>query len=121
MAMTDHQELPSRTKKSFEFKRFFGGLTSVVAIMTAFLFKAIILVIKTPFFILFYLKNCFVIGLFSTVIYTICYIGFSNINMTTTGIDKVFEIFYYNNPKYVILLVVVAILAFFATVGEFTD
>lgn len=121
MAMTQHQELPSRTKKSVDFKRFFGGLTTVTALMTAFLLKALVLVIKTPFFILFYLKNWAVIGVMTSIFYAIVgglyYFNQPEYQYASSEIGAVL----WTDTRILIVVIISAILAFFATYGEFTD
>ncbi|ELY5747367.1 hypothetical protein ACR3IL_09045 [Streptococcus iniae] len=122
MAMTHDQELSRQTKKSVNFKGLFEGLTTVTALMTAFLFKLLVLVIKTPFFILFYLKNWAIIGVMSSTFYGIIgYLYYSNQPQYQSFEHNFFRELLWTDTRFMIIVIISAILAFFATYGEFTD
>lgn len=107
----------NKRKNKLIFENFMGNLGTILITFFSYILKIMVLTVKTPFFIIFYIKNFFAVLVGSIVLYTIGFVAYYSLLTNISPADAKFappdELFY---P----IMISIAILALFATIGQFT-
>ncbi|MEK5288771.1 hypothetical protein MKY69_04010 [Streptococcus sp. FSL R7-0212] len=115
-----HNRFSDDMKKSIDYKNVFSVLTSIIGFILYRIFKLFMFVIFSPFYLLIFLKNWVVIGIMTTVTYAIIAFLYYN-NTGKILVDGFSSPILWTDTRITILLIVSAILALIATIGQFSD
>ncbi|HEN5999982.1 TPA: hypothetical protein U7J85_001954 [Streptococcus agalactiae] len=106
-------------KKSINSKSFYSSISSILSFIFTRFFKLLMFIIFSPLYLFMLIKNWIVIGIMCTVLYAISFMLFYY-NTGHPLIGGFSSPVLWTESRIIILLIVSAILAFFATIGQFT-
>ncbi|HGD2962753.1 TPA: hypothetical protein ACIN81_000753 [Streptococcus agalactiae] len=114
-----HEKNLTDFKKSINSKSFYSSISSILSFIFTRFFKLLMFIIFSPLYLFMLIKNWIVIGIMCTVLYAISFMLFYY-NTGYPLIGGFSSPVLWTESRIIILLIVSAILAFFATVGQFT-
>ncbi|ELY5747650.1 hypothetical protein RYR35_000877 [Streptococcus iniae] len=107
-----------QTHISLNFRDIVEDIEYYVIILFSYIFRILIFAIKTPIFILSYIKNFISVLLGSIVLYTIGFIVYYSLFTNISPADAKFtpsDVWFYP------FVIFISIMAFIATIGQFSD
>lgn len=123
MEARQQKKLSSDFKKNINTKNFFTSFASVLGFILTHFFKILMFIIFSPLYLFIFIKNWILTGIMTSIVYSIAgFLYYSNLPQYQNKYvpEGTYSSLLWTDSRFYIILILSAVLAFFATVGQFT-